>query len=57
MVWRFLKKLDIKPPYDSEIPLQGVHLKEAKIEKTHVSHYSLQHYLQEPEHGSKLDVH
>ena len=33
MVWRFLKKLEIKPPYDSAIPLQGIYLEEAKIEK------------------------
>ena len=32
-VWRFLKKLGIKPPYDPAIPLLGVHLEETKIEK------------------------
>ena len=26
MVWRFLKKLGIKPPYDPAIPLLGIHL-------------------------------
>ena len=25
MVWRFLKKLGIKPPYDPEIPLLGIY--------------------------------
>ena len=33
MVWRFLKKLGIKPPYDTAIPLLGIHPEETKIEK------------------------
>ena len=33
MVWRFLKKLGIKPPYDSAIPLLGIYPKEIKTEK------------------------
>ena len=33
MVWRFLKKLGIKPPYDPAIPLQGIYPEEPKIEK------------------------
>ena len=33
MVWRFLKKLGIKPPYDPAIPLLGIHPEENKIEK------------------------
>ena len=32
-VWRFLKKLGIKPPYDTAIPLLGIYLEETKIEK------------------------
>ena len=32
-VWRFLKKLGIKPPYDSAIPLLSIYSEEAKIEK------------------------
>ena len=32
-VWRFLKKLEIKPPYDLAIPLLGIYPKETKIEK------------------------
>ena len=31
-VWRFLKKLGIKPPYDPAIPLLGIY-PETKIEK------------------------
>ena len=33
MVWRFLKKLGIKPPYDPAIPLLGTYPEETKIEK------------------------
>ena len=33
MVWRFLKKLGIKSPYDPAIPLLGIHPEETKIEK------------------------
>ena len=32
-VWRFLKKLGIKPPYDSAIPLLGIYPEETKIER------------------------
>ena len=32
MVWRFLKKLGIKPPYDTTIPLLGIYPEETKIE-------------------------
>ena len=32
-VWRFLKRLGIKPPYDPAIPLPGIYLEETKIEK------------------------
>ena len=33
MVWRFLKKLGIKPPCDPAIPLQGMYPEETKTEK------------------------
>ena len=33
MVWRFLKKLGIKPPYDPASPLLEIYLEETKIEK------------------------
>ena len=33
MVWRFLKKLGIKPPYDPASPLLGIYPEETKIEK------------------------
>ena len=32
-VWRFLKKLGIKPPYDPAIPLLGIYPEETKIVK------------------------
>ena len=32
-VWRFLKKLGIKPPYEPAIPLLGIHREETKIER------------------------
>ena len=32
-VWRFLKKLGIKPPYDPAIPLLGIYPEENKMEK------------------------
>ena len=33
MIWRCLKKLGIKPPYDPTIPLLGIYPEEAKTEK------------------------
>ena len=33
IVWRVLEKLEIKPPYDLEIPLLGIYPEEIKIEK------------------------
>ena len=33
MVWRILKKLGVRPPYDPQIPLLGIYPKETKIEK------------------------
>ena len=32
-VWRFLKKLETKLPYDSVIPLLGIHTEETRIER------------------------
>ena len=33
MVWRFLKKLGIKPPFNTAIPLLGIFPEETKAEK------------------------
>ena len=32
-VWRFLKKLGIKPPIDPPVPLLGIYPEESRIEK------------------------
>jgi len=32
-VWRFLKKLEIEPPYDPAIPLLRIHTEEIRIER------------------------
>ena len=32
-IWRFLKNLGIRPPYDPAIPLLGIYPEETKIEK------------------------
>ena len=32
-VWRFLKRLGMKPPYNPAIPLLGIYPEETKIEK------------------------
>ena len=33
VVWRFLKKLGVKPPYDPATPFLGLYIEETKIEK------------------------
>ena len=56
-VWRFLKKLGIRKPYDPAIPLLSRYPEKTIIENdTCVSHCSLQHYSQQLELGSNLDV-
>ena len=32
-MWRFLKKLGIKPPYDLAVPLLGIYPEETRVEK------------------------
>ena len=32
-MWRFLKKLETELPYDSAIPLLGIHIDEIRIER------------------------
>ena len=32
-VWRFLKRLEIELPYDSAVPLLGIHTKETRTER------------------------
>ena len=33
MLWRFLKKLGIKPPHDPAIPVLGIYPEETRVEK------------------------
>ena len=40
-VWRFLKKLGIKPPYDPAIPLLGIYPEESKTERDTCTHCSV----------------
>ena len=44
-VWRFLKKLEVKLPYDPAIPFLAYTLRKSLFQKTHVLQYSLQQYL------------
>ena len=36
MVWRFHKKIEIKPPYDPAIPFLGIYPEETRVEKKHM---------------------
>ena len=56
-VWRFLKKLQIEPPYDLAILLLGIYPEKTIIQKESCTKCSLQLYLQWPGHGSNLSVH
>ena len=56
-VWRFLKKLKIELPCDTAIPLLGIYPEKTVIHKEYVPQCSLQHYLQQPGHGSNVSVH
>ena len=61
MVWRFLKKLGIKPPYDPAIPLLGIYPEETKIETDTciplftATPFTIARTWKQP--GSNLDVH
>ena len=45
-LWRFLKKLGIKSPYDPAIPLLGIYPEETKMERDTCIPLFMQHYLQ-----------
>ena len=53
-LWRWLKKLKIEISYDPAIPLLGIYPEKNMI---HALQGSLQHCLQQPRHGSNLNVH
>ena len=56
-VWRFLKKLGIKPSYDPAIPLLGMYPEETKIEKdTSISLFIAELFAIVGQ-GNKVDVH
>ena len=48
MVWRFLKKLGIKPPYDPAIPLLGIYFEETKIEKVTAALFTIARTWKQP---------
>ena len=56
-VWRYLRKLYIKLPYDPAIPLWAYIQKKLSLKKTHASACSLQHYSQQPRQGNNLNTH
>ena len=55
MVWRFLKNLGIKPPYDPATPLLGIYPDETETEKDTCIPLFIA-ALFTIEHGSNLDV-
>ena len=56
-VWRFLKKLGIKLPYDPVIPLRGVYSEETITEKDTCTPICAAALFTILGHGSNLDVH
>ena len=56
-VWRFLKNLGIKPPYDPAILLLGIYPGETKIEKDTCIPLFIEALFTIARHGSNLDVH
>ena len=53
MIWRFLKKLGIKPTYDPATPLLGIYPEDTTIEKD----TCIPLFTAALEHRSNLDVH
>ena len=56
-VWRFLKKLKIKSPYDPAIPLLGIYLEKTLVQSICASQCSQQHQLQQPRCESNIYAH
>ena len=56
-VWRFLKKLGIKPPYDTAIPLLCIYPEETKIERDTCIPLFIAALFTVAKHRSNLDVH
>ena len=57
MVWRFLKQLGIKPPYDPAIPFLGIYAEETKIERDTCIPLFISALFTIARNGSNLDVH
>ena len=57
MVWRFLKKLGIKLPYDPAIQLLGIYPEETKVKKDICIPTFMAALLQYIEYGSNHDIH
>ena len=57
MVWKFLKKLGIKQPYDLAIPLLGIYPEETKIEKDPSMSLFIAALFTAARTWSNLDVH
>ena len=57
MVWRFLRKLGFKPPYDPANPLLGIYPEETKIERDTCIPLFISEQFTILEHGSNLVVH
>ena len=56
--WSFLKKLKMDLPCDPAIPLLGIDLEKTVIQKKKsAAQCPLHHYLQQPGHGSNMNVH
>ena len=56
-VWRLLKRLGIKPPYDPAIPLLSIYPEETRVEKdTRIPLFNAALFTIAG-HGSHLDVH
>jgi hypothetical protein len=58
-VWRFLKKLKIKLPYDPSIPLLGMYLKECKLtyKRDNCTPMIIATLFTKPNYGVNLGVH
>ena len=56
-VWRFLKKLKQNYHMTQQSHSWVYTLRKPQYKKTHASQRLLQHYLQQPGHGSNLNVH
>ena len=57
VVWKLLKKLGIRPPYDPAIALLGIYPEETKTEEDTCTPMFAAALFTLVRHGSNLDVH